>query len=59
MLLLEVLMWKTGKPINLRARTQLMTGGDHCLALIELSTLLDSLSFVGMSLDHLMEQYPV
>jgi hypothetical protein len=36
-----------------------MIGGDHCLVLIELSTLLDSLSFVGTSLDHLMERYPV
>jgi hypothetical protein len=36
-----------------------MTGGDRYLVLIELSTLLGSLSFAEMSLDHLMERYPV
>jgi hypothetical protein len=36
-----------------------MTGGDRYLVLIELLTLLGSSSFVGTSLDHLMERYPV
>jgi hypothetical protein len=36
-----------------------MIGGDRYLVLIELSTPLGSLSSVGMSLDHLMERYPV